>query len=54
MKQALGLDGITYEGDVAELGDKAIEAAVYALDKTGTKKTAEAVTLPANTATANA
>ena len=39
LKQALGLDGIAYEGDVSELGDKAIEAAVYALDKTSTKKT---------------
>lgn len=42
LKQALGLDGIAYEGDVSELGDKAIEAAVYALDKTGTKKAANA------------
>ena len=54
LKQALGLDGIAYEGDVAELGDKAIEAAVYALDKTSTEKPAEAVTLPADTAMANA
>lgn len=38
LKQALGLDGIAYEGDVANLGDKAIEAAVYALDKTNTQK----------------
>lgn len=40
LKQALGLDGIAYEGDVADLSDKAIEAAVYALDKTSTKKAA--------------
>lgn len=44
LKQALGLDGIAYEGDVSELGDKAIEAAVYALDKTGTKKAAKPAT----------
>lgn len=43
LKQALGLDGIAYEGDVAELGDKAIEAAVYALDKTSTKKAANTI-----------
>lgn len=42
LKQALGLDGIAYEGDVANLGDKAIEAAVYALDKTDAKKAANA------------
>lgn len=41
LKQALGLDGIAYEGDVAELGDKAIEAAVYALDKTDAKMAAK-------------
>jgi|GEM_PF-1579635 len=43
LKQALGLDGIAYEGDVSELGNKAIEAAVYALDKTGTKKAANTI-----------
>lgn len=35
LKTALGLDGIAYEGDVASLGDSAIEAAVKALPPTG-------------------
>ncbi|MCH4240022.1 MAG: hypothetical protein LKF71_07140 [Oscillospiraceae bacterium] len=35
LKTALGLDGIAYEGDVASLGDSAMEAAVKALPKTG-------------------
>ena len=52
LKQALGLDGIAYEGDVSELGDKAIEAAVYALDKTCTKKVADAVEASQTTKTA--
>ncbi|MBE6723136.1 MAG: hypothetical protein E7572_11815 [Ruminococcaceae bacterium] len=38
LKTALGLDGIAYEGDVASLGDSAMEAAVKALPKTGTKE----------------
>ncbi|WP_413778149.1 hypothetical protein [Caproicibacterium sp. XB1] len=38
LKTALGLDGVAYEGDVASLGDSAIEAAVKALPKTGAKE----------------
>lgn len=38
LKTALGIDGIAYEGDVASLGDSAIEAAVKALPKTGAKE----------------
>jgi hypothetical protein len=52
LKQALGLDGIAYEGDVANLGDKAIEAAVYALDKTSTKKVTAVSAIPSTTAPA--
>jgi hypothetical protein len=38
LKRALALDGIAYEGDVAKLGDAAMEAAVRALPKTGDVK----------------
>lgn len=36
LKRALSFDGIAYEGDVAKLGDAAMEAAVFALPKTHT------------------
>lgn len=44
LKTALGLDGIAYEGDVASLGDSAMEAAVKALPKTSTEKAAKPAT----------
>lgn len=36
LRRALELDGIAYKGDVAQLGDAAMEAAVRALPKTHT------------------
>lgn len=52
LKTALGLDGIAYEGDVASLGDFAMEAAVKALPPTGAavRKITEDVTPPVDTA----
>lgn len=37
LRRALELDGIAYEGDVAQLGDAAMEAAVRALPRTSTQ-----------------
>lgn len=50
LKTALGLDGIAYEGDVASLGNSAMEAAVRALPKTGIKKAAPTAAPAAQTA----
>jgi CHASE3 domain sensor protein len=52
LKRALELDGIAYEGDVAKLGDAAMEAAVRALPKisTQTVKTTASATATQQTA----
>ncbi len=49
LKRALSFDGIAYEGDVAKLGDAAMEAAVLALPKTHTTAQPESGAVALNT-----